>query len=129
MAIKYKTVKRGEPGVQGGGTKKYYAAAISTGEADIDNLTRSIGKMSTVSGADIRAVLYALVDVMTGELAEGRIVRLGELGTIRVNISSEGETKAEDITAASIKGARTIFTPGQRLQDMLKTLNFEKREE
>ncbi|RYD81227.1 MAG: DNA-binding protein, partial [Sphingobacteriales bacterium] len=125
----YNVVKRGQPGVEGGGTKKYYASAASTGEADIDALTRRIEKISTVSGADIRAVLYALVDVMTDELADGRIVRLGELGNIRVSISSNGEAKAEDVTANSIINTRTLFAPGARLRDMLKTLKFVKAQE
>ena len=60
MAIKYKVIKRGEPGVAGGGTKKFYASANVTGEKSLTGLMRDIEKMSTVSGADIRAVLYAL---------------------------------------------------------------------
>ena len=126
MAIKFNVIKRGEPGVTGGGAKKFYASAITDGETNIDGLTRNIEKISTVSGADIRAVLYALVDVMTAEMAEGRIVRLGDLGNMRVSISSRGETAAPDVTANSITNSRILFAPGPRLRDMLKTLQFRK---
>lgn len=64
MAIKFNVIERGEPGVTGGGTKKYYASTKSSGEMTLNKLTNSIEKVSTVSGADIRAVLYAMVDVM-----------------------------------------------------------------
>ena len=82
MSIKYKVIPRGQPGVPGGGTVNYYAYTNITGEVDIDELTRSIEKISTVSGADIRAVLYALVDVAMDELADSNIVRLGDLVSI-----------------------------------------------
>ena len=69
MAIKFKVIEKGQPGVAGGGVKKYYASANVTGEKTLAGLTRDIERMSTVSGADIRAVLYALVDVMQSSLA------------------------------------------------------------
>ncbi len=81
MAIKRKSIKRGEPGVVGGGTPKYYAKLVVHGERNLDQLTKSIEKISTVSGADIRAVLYAVVDVITDDLTNGLIVRIGDLGS------------------------------------------------
>lgn len=126
MSIKFKVIEKGQPGVEGGGEKKFYASANSTGEKSLDGLTKDIEKISTVSGADIRAVLYAMVDVMVGSLEEGQIVRLGELGSLRVSISSEGQEKAEDVKAATIRSSKVIFTPGKGIKNMLKTLKFEK---
>ncbi|HHT22705.1 MAG TPA: DNA-binding protein [Bacteroidales bacterium] len=126
MAIKYKVIERGEPGVAGGGEKKFYATNVLSGEKTLAGLTQDIEKISTVSGADIRAVLYALVDVMTGALADGQNVRLGELGSFRISISSEGKPKAEDVNAYAIRGAKVIFTPGKAIKDTLATLKFEK---
>jgi len=126
MAIKFKVIERGQPGVVGGGQKKFYASTKISGEMTLDKLTKSIEKVSTVSGADIRAVLYAMVDVMKTTLDEGKVVRLGDLGSLRVNISSEGEDEAKKVTARSIKGAKTVFTPGAELKHMLKNLKYEK---
>jgi hypothetical protein len=68
MAIKFKVIEKGQPGVAGGGVKKYYASNQSGGEITLAKLNNSIEKVSTVSGADIRAVLYAMVDVMKSSL-------------------------------------------------------------
>ena len=73
MAVKYKIIERNSQPGNSSGVKKFYASATSTGEANIEKITESIEKISTVSGADIRGVLYALVDVMTGELADGKL--------------------------------------------------------
>ena len=126
MSIKFKVIEKGQPGVAGGGVKKYYASAQSSGEMTLAKLTTQIEKVSTVSGADIRAVLYAMVDVMKTAMADGQIVRLGDLGSLRINIASNGEETAEKVSAKSIKSARTIFTPGSELKSQLKNLKFEK---
>ena len=126
MAIKYNVIEKGQPGVAGGGEKKFYASALASGEMTLNKLTKRIEKISTVSGADIRAVLYALVDIMREELAEGQIVRLGDLGSLRISISSQAEDTAEAVNPASIKSARTIFTPGKVLKETLKVLEYVK---
>ena len=126
MKVKFNVIEKGQPGVVGGGEKKFYASAKMDGEVTLAGLTKSIEKISTVSGADIRAVLYGLVDVMVDTLADGKIVRLGELGSLRISISSEGKDKAEEVNADSIKSARVIFTPGKQIKDMLCLLEYQK---
>lgn len=126
MAIKYNVIERGQPGVAGGGEKKFYASTVADGEMTLTKLTKRIEKISTVSGADIRAVVYAMVDVMKDSLAEGQIVRLGDLGSLRISLSSRAEETAEDVNANSIRAARTIFTPGKDLKETLKILEYRK---
>ncbi len=126
MSVKYKVIEKGEPGVKGGGVKKHYATSVFTGEKNLDQLTVSIEKISTVSGADIRAVLYALVDVITEDLSNSQIVRLGDLGSLRLNVSSEGKTENKEVNSAAIRSAKLVFTPGKKLKEMKQTLKFEK---
>jgi len=126
MAIQIKTIERGQPGVAGGGVKKYYASPVQGKEITLDGLTKSIEKTSTVNGADIRAVLYAMVEEAVAGLEDGRIIRLGDLGSLRITLSSEGKTTAAEVTGAAVKKAGVIFTPGAKLQSMFKTVKFTK---
>ena len=126
MPVKIKAIAKGQPGVPGGGDKKYYASPVMDGEMDLNALTKAIEKISTVSGADIRAVLYALVDVSIDGLSRGAVVRMGELGNLRVTLSSEGRATPEEVNASSVKKAGIIFTPGAHLKEMLKTIKFVK---
>ena len=126
MPIKYKVIQRGEPGVKGGGTKKFYASANLTGEKTLADLTKDSEKMCTVNGADIRAVLYALVEAMQSSLSNGQAVRLGELGSLRVSVASEGKATEKEVNSSSIKNAKVIFTPGKDIKKMLDTLEYEK---
>ena len=63
---------------------------------------------------------------MKAALADGKNVHLGELGSMRVNISSEGKLTAKEVTSSTIKGAKTIFTPSAELKDMMNALKYEK---
>lgn len=126
MPINYKTVLKGQPGVVGGGEKKYYASAVLDGQMTMPEMTKAIEKICTVSGADILAVLYALVDVATDNLSNGTIVRLGELGSLRVSLSSEGKLADADVTSAAIKDTNVIFTPGTRIKEMLSVTKFKR---
>lgn len=126
MPIKFKVIERGQPGVAGGGTKKFYASPVMDGEMTLADLTKSIEKICTVSGADIRAVLYALVDVSVDSLSDGTIVRLGDLGSLRASLSSEGKDKETEVTASAVKNASIIFTPGTRIKEMLAAAKFQK---
>jgi predicted histone-like DNA-binding protein len=126
MSIQIKSVERGQPGVVGGGVKKYYASPVHGKEITLEGLTKSIEKTSTVNGADVRAVLYAMVEEAVAGLEDGRIIRLGDLGSLRITLSSEGKNTAEEVTAAAVKKSGVIFTPGTKLQSMLKTAKFTK---
>ena len=56
MAIDYKVVEKGQPGVVGGGEKKFYAQIVYGKEATVDELVKNIEKFSALSESDIRVL-------------------------------------------------------------------------
>ncbi|MBQ8770909.1 MAG: hypothetical protein IJZ60_07140 [Bacteroides sp.] len=60
----------------------------------------------------MQAVLLALEDVITDALKGGEIVRLGDLDTLQIGISSKGTVTEEEYDASLIKKARINFRPG-----------------
>lgn len=125
MSVKFNVIEKGNPS-DPSAPKKYYASTVMSGKQDIDHLTKRIEKISTVSGADIRAVLYSIIDVVPDILSEGNSVRIGDLGSFRISISSEGSETAEEVNSSNIKRARIIFTPGKEFKQMLNNLQYEK---
>lgn len=126
MSVKFKVVQKSQPGVKGGGEKKFYASPNMKGEKGISQITKGLEKRSTINGADIRAVLYGLSDITKEAMANGEIIRLDGIGSFRVSFSSEGKDTADEVTANSIKAPRIIFTPSKELKDVLATLTYEK---
>ena len=127
MPIKYKLIEKGQPGVAGGGTKKWYAAVALDGEVSVDDLVKKIEKFSALSEADIRGVIIALENVIQDDLANGKIVRLDKLGSFYPSLSSEGTARESDFTVANIKNAKVNYRPGKRISDSLQTATFKKK--
>lgn len=126
MSVKYNVIERGQPGVEGGGTKQFYASAQTTGNVGIEEISARIEKISTVSGADIRAVLYGIVDVVPDLLSDGNVVSIGDLGSFRISLSSSPSATAEEVGSGNIKKTKILFRPGKKFTQMLKILTFQK---
>ena len=125
MTVKFTTTPKKDPRNLEA-APKYYAIVKSDGRADTNVIAKSINSMSTISSADTAAVLEAFLTVVPDKLADGKIVELGDFGTFRVSVSSEGAELAEQVTARSITDTKVIFTPGKRFKQMLGTIEFQK---
>ena len=132
MAQGYKLVTRKVTDLKGGAVQeKVYAIPSYNGYTDMDTLCIMIGARSTVSSADVKAVLDNLNFILDMELRAGRIVQLGEFGNFRLSLSSKGADDKKSFTQADVKGARVIFTPGASLRNTKKSVAFssvEKKE-
>ena len=125
MSVKFKAVSRKNP-QDLTAPEKFYARAIADGEVNLDTLAQMISDQNTVTETDCYAVLISLEKNIIAELAQGRIVKLGRLGTFQVGVSSEGETTAEEVASTSIIKSRINFRPGKRMQIFLKTVTYKK---
>lgn len=64
---------------------------------------------------------------MQDGLEEGSIVRLGDLGSLCISISSTGEyTEKKKCFISLHKRIKMYFTPGKELKKMLKNLDTKK---
>lgn len=125
MAMKYVLVERGKPG-DTAAPKKWYASAKSSGELKLRDLSNRIADISTVSQIDTMAVLEALLQVIPDELADGNIVRLGELGSFYTTIKSGGSDDPDSFTASLIEKTSIKFRPGKLVNNTLKTIEYKK---
>ena len=107
MPIKYKVVQRAEPGVAGGGTRKWYASMVNDGEMTIDDLVSEIEKFSALS--------------------DSKVVRLEKLGSLYPSISSGPADTQDDFVANSmIKKVSVRYRAGKRILDAMKNAGFKK---
>ena len=105
---------------------KFYGHVQASGDIDLREMSERIQATCTVHKSDVFAVLVALEDVITEALKSGEIVRLGDLGTLQIGISSKGAETEEDFSDALIKKARINFRPGSAIVGVLSNLTYSK---
>ena len=105
---------------------KFYGHVQARGDVSLREMSERIQQTCTVHKSDVFAVLVALEDVITEALKSGEIVRLGDLGSLQIGISSKGAVTEEDFSDTLIKKARINFRPGLALMGALSNLTFAK---
>lgn len=104
--------------------KKAYAKAQISEEHSLKALSRLVAAQTTVSRADVYAVLIATVENMVEILRAGQQVDFGELGKFRLQISSRGAETAEKFTSSNITGVNIQFVPGEELKNIFVGMEF-----
>ena len=111
MTVSYSVVPRKNPAKKDEPVK-YYAQAQSAGELDFEELCEAITSRSTCTETDVRASISGILYEAKRSLKAGRIVRLGDLGSLQIGLTSEGAESVKEFATSMIKGAHIIFRPG-----------------
>ncbi|MDR1666677.1 MAG: hypothetical protein LBS03_03160 [Bacteroidales bacterium] len=126
MAITFKAQERSEPGVAGGGVKRYYASIVLGKEVSVDALVKEIEKFSSLSEPDIRGAILALENVIQEKLSDGHIVRLDKIGSFYPALSSSPSDTPGEVSAANVKKVGINYRPGSRIIAGLKNATLKK---
>lgn len=126
MAIKYKAVSQSKPGIKGGANYQYYARITGRTKFDIHNVCKDLSLISTLSDADIIAVVYGFLDRLPDYLINGYNVQLGDFGTFSLSLSSEAAESEEKLTSRNIKKVNIHFRPGVRFKKAVSNPKFVK---
>ena len=105
---------------------KFYGHVQANSDVNLREMAERIQQTCTVHKSDVFAVLVALEDTITDALKGGEIVRLGDLGTLQIGISSKGALTEKDYDYSLITKARINFRPGSALVGILTNLSFSK---
>ena len=107
-------------------TPKFYGHVQASGDVSLREMAERIQQTCTVHKSDVFAVLVALEDSITDALQNGEIVRLGDLGSLQIGISSKGALSEDEYDESLIKQARSNFRPGSALTGILTNLTFQR---
>ena len=124
--IKYHLIQRTQPGIAGGGEKKYYATIAHRERITLKELSEEIADGRTLTPTDVMAVLISLSRKIPLHLLKGNIVDLGEMGTFTVNISSAGIPDEKEFDQTMIKGLNILFRPTPDMKKNLLTASYVK---
>ena len=125
MAIKYILKPKKDPMK---GTIKTYAQIAPIDYVDIDDVTKYLVDLSSLSEGEVASVLVLLQKYIIDVLASGRSVRMGDLGSFRPTIASRGVEAGEEFVPESlIKKVHVRFTQSSKMLQMLDKRNVKFR--
>ena len=122
MAIKYAIVTRKNNRT---GRVLAYANPVNS-VATYDMIVDAIVEATTVTRADVAAVIEALVVFAKDELLRGNAVQLSELGSLYTTFHSVGTADVKEFTADLIKRVNIRFRPTTMFKHALQLASFEK---
>lgn len=108
---------------------KYYAQIQSQSVLDNKELIKRLDKGCIVGKPDIVSVLITLEEVVAQALCNGEIVRIGELGSLSLSVSSDGCQRLEEFKSKNITKVRVIFREGRTLKNEIACMKFKKVEQ
>lgn len=93
----------------------WYPQAVVVGKPiDTKEVAKRLAKISTVSLADVLAVLAEMPGVLADFMAQGKSVRLEGLGTFRYTLNTDGVAAREEMDfQKQVKAVRVQFTPAK----------------
>lgn len=121
--MKIKLVKRCKPGAKDD-AGKFYANPVNVGKKTMHDIAKDIAGRSSLTRGDIENVLFNFIDQLPSYLRDGFSVQLGEFGTMRLTLSSEGALNEKAFKTETIK-PRVTFTPGVELKAALRDNSYE----
>ena len=121
--MKIKLIERRKPGTKTG-PGKFYASPVNVGKKNLRDIAHDIAGRSSLTRGDIENVLSNFMDCLPHYLRDGFSVQLGEFGTMRLTLSSEGAATVKAFKTEMIK-PRVTFTPGVELKAALRENSYE----
>lgn len=114
---KYKLIQKVNPNDLDA-PKKWYAISISEKALDVKDMTRAATENTTTAPVEMESALDLLGKYAVQQLQQGHIVRVGNLGTLRITFKSEGVEKVDDFNASTmISNPRVLFTPSKEFRE------------
>jgi predicted histone-like DNA-binding protein len=123
--MKYKVVERGNPR-KPEEKKKQYANPVHAGSLNLKEIAKDISGRSSLTRGDIENVLSNFLDELPTYLKIGMSVKLGDFGTMRLSLKSEGVETGKKFDATYIKGVKIIFIPSVELKKSMEGIAFEE---
>ena len=126
MSIQFNVVERGNP-TRPDLPKKYYPSLQSSGRVTLQQVAERVANMSTLSTTDIMAAVESFLTIIPEELANGRIVELGDFGNFWLRWTADGAERPEEVRGSQVTRLTPRFNAGKRFKRVLRAVKFEKR--
>lgn len=125
MAIQYDFYRN--PDSAGTNKKRYHARVVSSSRVSTDQLAKEIQQESSLTIADVKAVLIALGDKLANHLGKGSKVHIEGIGHFQVNLRCKEEVRAiHAIRSENIEFKSVSYRADKELKQHLKRQKIQR---
>lgn len=105
---------------------KYYAGKAYQGEVSLGELINLIVVSTNMDKNDVMKVINHFLDLIPTKLEEGKIIRLGKLGSFSISVHSAGVKSPEEFTVDKVKSVVPYFRCSKEFKKFVSNLPIEK---
>jgi len=87
---------------------------------------KKISTKSNINYIDCYRFFLYFEETLKEELAEGKIVRLNDLGSFQIGATSKSVDTVKEVTEATITKPHINYRSGKGFKEMLKELEYKK---
>ena len=124
MALLFNAAKRQNP-TDPDSPFKWYVVLKSLGMMSEREVALAISDETTLNPKEAEMALYQLQKVMINALLDGKTVQLGELGSFRLTVNSDGVDTEDEVTAMQVKKVNLRFVPSTRIKEQIAKATFK----
>ena len=107
---------------------KFYASHTASEVTKENRILEEVASQTGATPQFCSEILHSFLSILSQKLKEGHLVKIKELGSFCLSISSIGHELPEQVTVKSIKKVGVLFKPDKSIKKRLKELGFEKSE-
>lgn len=122
------TVKEHINPLQKNSPAKYHPAPVYIDTMSLDDLAELISHSTSLTPADVKAVILELVELLRKNLVRGVKVRIDGWGTFKLSFGGKGHENPEDVSSSDIDHVRVTYVADSKIKKFI-TANvvFEKQ--
>nr|WP_320038596.1 HU family DNA-binding protein [uncultured Bacteroides sp.] len=107
---------------------RYYAKAVTKGTVTLNRIIEDMCEESTLSKADVVAVVAGLSKHLLKNLQEGYTVKIDSLGTFSTSVKSATVDNAEDVHPKDVSFSKINYLPEVKMLESFRAVSFQKVE-
>ncbi len=107
---------------------RYYAKAVTKGTVTLNRIIEDMCEESTLSKADVVAVVAGLSKHLLKNLQEGYTVKIDSLGTFSTSVKSSTVDNPEDVHSKDVSFSKINYLPEVRMLESFRAVSFQKVE-
>lgn len=125
MAVKYDLYENPDP-KRSGEKQPLHARFVPTGRLTADELCEYVARGNTFQPGEVKALLTCLTDTIATELAAGKIIELGDIGTLSLTLNCRPIMEKDEIRSASVRIKNMTLRTSKEMKRKLASIHLER---